>query len=230
MTDRRASDARAEILGSIRRSLGVTGRENTRRAAVFARLAEAPRGVVPARGQLDGRGRIDLFRDLAEGAQASVREVATAADVPAEVARFLRDSNLPARACRGDDPRLEAMPWKDTALEMRSGPSAGHDLTAVSHAFAGVAETGTLVLVSGADNPTTLNFLPDNHVVVVDANDVAADFETVWDRLRSRFGRSAMPRTVNCVTGPSRSADIEQKLQLGAHGPRRLHIVVVNAT
>jgi L-lactate dehydrogenase complex protein LldG len=95
-------------------------------------------------------------------------------------------------------------------MEVLHGPSDGHDLAAVSHAFTAVAETGTLVLTSGPDNPTTLNFLPDVHIVVVDAGDVAADFETVVERLRARYGTGIMPRTVNMITGPSRSADIEQ--------------------
>jgi len=97
----------------------------------------------------------------------------------------------------------------------------------VSHASAAVAETGTLVLTSGPDNPTTLNFLPDVHIVVVDAADIASDFETVMARLRERYGTGTMPRTVNMITGPSRSADIEQTLLLGAHGPRKLHVIVV---
>ncbi len=83
------------------------------------------------------------------------------------------------------------------------------------------------MLTSGADNPTTLNFLPDNHIVVVDAEDVAADFESVFARLRARFPSRQLPRVVNMITGPSRSADIEQTLILGAHGPRRLHVILV---
>ncbi len=85
----------------------------------------------------------------------------------------------------------------------------------------------SLVLTSGKDNPTTLNFLPETEIVVLDAADVAGDYETVWDRLRERFGKGTMPRTVNFVTGPSRSGDIEQTIILGAHGPRSLHIVIV---
>jgi L-lactate dehydrogenase complex protein LldG len=92
-----------------------------------------------------------------------------------------------------------------------------------------VAESGTLALLSGPDNPTTLNFLPDTHIVVVDAGDIVGDYETVWRRLRERYGAGSMPRTVNFVTGPSRSADIEQTIILGAHGPRALHILVVGA-
>jgi L-lactate dehydrogenase complex protein LldG len=96
----------------------------------------------------------------------------------------------------------------------------------VSHAFGGVAETGTLIVASGPDNPTTLNFLPDTHIVVIDAKDIAGDYETVWQRVRETFG-DALPRAINMITGPSRSADIGQILILGAHGPRRLHVLVV---
>ena len=85
------------------------------------------------------------------------------------------------------------------------------------------------MLLSGPDNPTTLNFLPDNHIVVLAAADIVGDYETAWDRLRAAFGKGRMPRLVNMITGPSRSGDIEQKLLLGAHGPRRLHVVIVAA-
>ena len=81
---------------------------------------------------------------------------------------------------------------------------------------------------SGAENPTTLNFLPDTSIVVVKAADISGDYEAVWAKIRAKFGKGAMPRTVNYITGPSRSGDIEQKILLGAHGPRRLHIVVVD--
>ena len=219
--------ARTDILATIRRSLGVTGSEAPRQAAVADRLARAPRGVVPARGQAAGAERVALFAAQARLAQASLATVATAADVPTAVAQYLRESNLPATLRRGADGRLAAMPWAETALECLEGASAGDDLNGLSYAFGAVAETGTLALVSGADNPTTLNFLPDNHIVVVDAGDIDGDFETLLARTRAAFGKGLLPRSVNLITGPSRSADIEQTLLLGAHGPRRLHILVV---
>jgi L-lactate dehydrogenase complex protein LldG len=219
--------AREEILANIRRSLNVTGAEAPRRMAVEERLAQARAGIIPARGQGDSAARVATFKDEAERAQASVVEVESAADAPGEIARFLRDSNLPATLRMGDDPRLAAMPWDATTLEIAHGASDGHDLNAVSGAFAGIAESGTLALASGADNPTTLNFLPDNHFVIIAAGDIVGDYESVWRKLRERYGKGAMPRTVNLISGPSRSADIEQTLLLGAHGPRRLHIVVV---
>lgn len=219
--------ARDEILANIRRSLGVTGREAPRRTIVAERLAGHPRGLIPQRGQLDGAARVALFKAQALGVLASVAEVADPADAPQEVARYLREANLPATIRIGADPRLAAMPWDRTALAVSHGPSDGRDLNGVSHAYAGVAETGTLIMTSGADNPTTINFLPDNHIVVIDAKDIARDYESIWENLRAKFGAGTMPRTVNMITGPSRSGDIEQTMLLGAHGPRNLHIVIV---
>jgi L-lactate dehydrogenase complex protein LldG len=221
--------ARAEILSNLRRALGVGGSESIRKAAVEDRIERAPKGLIPARGQLPTGERLALFRAQAEDKQATVEFVKAAKDVPQAVAIYLRDHNLPASLRMGDDARLAAMPWAATALEVAKGRSFGGDLNAVSYAFGGVAETGTLVMLSGPDNPTTLNFLPDNHIVVVSAVDVTGDYEAVWQRLRAHYGKHLMPRTVNWITGPSRSGDIEQTLLLGAHGPRNLHIVVVES-
>ena len=226
---RRMTAARDDIFSNIRRSLAVKGDERTRRQIVAERLDRAPKGVIPARGQVSGEDLVEVFRAQAEAALATVRVVDSVAEVPRAVAEFLRDHNLPATMRMGDDPRLEAMPWGETALEMSQGRSDGSDLNAVSHAFGGVAESGTAIMVSGPENPSTLNFLPDNHIVVVAAKDIAGDYERVFAKLRATYGKGRMPRTVNFITGPSRSGDIEQTLLLGAHGPRRLHLVVVKS-
>jgi L-lactate dehydrogenase complex protein LldG len=219
--------AHDDVLSNIRRSLGVKGGERTRLQIVAERLDRAPKGVIPARGQVSGEELIEVFRSQAEAALATVHRVETAAEVPQVVAEFLRNHNLPATVRMGEDQRLKAMPWGETALEVSEGRSEGGDLNAVSHAFGAVAESGTAVMVSGPENPSTLNFLPDNHIVVVAEKDIAGDYEQVLAKVRGSYGKGRMPRTVNFITGPSRSGDIEQTLLLGAHGPRRLHIVVV---
>lgn len=220
--------SRDAILGRIRRSLDVSGTDATRLAAIRQRLAETPVNVVPARGQLPDAERVELFIRKASDIFATVARLASRDDIPDAVSTYLRDRNLPQAIRRGADPRLAGLPWERQAqLAVTVGPSDGTDLAGLSHADAGVAETGTVVLTSGVDNPTTLNFLPDHHIVVVDASTVSGDYETVWADLRRRFGAGTMPRTVNLVTGPSRSADIEETLLLGAHGPRSLHILLV---
>ena len=125
------------------------------------------------------------------------------------------------------------IPWSDQAmLVTEEGRAHGSEDCCVSNAFAAVAETGTLVVVSGRHSPTTINFLPRTHICLVHSYKILGDYEEVWARLRNdkkvdtNFG--FLPRTVNWITGPSRTADIEQTLLLGAHGPQQLHIVIID--
>jgi L-lactate dehydrogenase complex protein LldG len=219
--------ARETILSTIRSSLHVTGDDATRRAAVDARLQSTPRGIVPQRGQGSPEQQVATFIAEATRVQATVAELANPDEVPREIARYLSANNLPATLRMGSDQRLSHLNWSATQLTISQGPSAGDDLNGLSHAEGGIAETGTLCLLSGPHNPTTLNFLPDNHIVILKRADLVGDLESLWSRLRQRFGAGTLPRTVNLITGPSRSADIEQQMLLGAHGPRRLHILIV---
>ncbi len=118
------------------------------------------------------------------------------------------------------------MPWSSRPLlQIREGRAEATDLVSVQHAFAAVAETGTLMLPSAPERPTTINLLPDTAIAVLRASRIVGPYEDAWDLLRAELG--GMPRNVMLVTGPSRSADIEQTLELGAHGPRRLHVVLI---
>jgi L-lactate dehydrogenase complex protein LldG len=145
--------ARDVILGKIRRSLHVDGGDPGRRAIVIARLEGAPRSVIPARGQLPREERIALFKAMAEKVSATVVRVGGEEDVPLAVAEYLRGQNLPATVRMGDDRLIAGLSWEHTQVEIKRGPSDGSDPVGLSHAAAGVAETGTLVLVSGAGQP-----------------------------------------------------------------------------
>ncbi len=220
--------ARGAILERVRTALDVSNETPARRAAVAARLRDTPVGIVPARGQQPQTAVVDLFCTMAARAQATVERLVSIADVPLAIADYLRARNLPSTVRMGKDPRLATLPWERAPqLDTRIGASPGDDLAAVSYALGGVGETGTVVLVSGSDNPTTLNFLSEHHIVVLNAGDIQGDYEAVLKRMRAIHGPGAPPRTINMITGPSRSADIEQTLLLGAHGPRALHILVV---
>jgi len=220
--------ARDDILGGIRRALGRGAVPAERAAELVERVAAHRRNLVPARAAaLDAGGRVDLFIKMAEEVQTTVARVASDAEVPAEVARYLAAENLPAELVLAPDPALDPIPWGERPLlRRRRGRAEAGDAVSLTPCLAAIAETGTLMLVSGADTPTTLNFLPDTHIVVVRAGQVVAGYEDGWDLVRAQ---GAWPRTINLVTGPSRTGDIEQTIQLGAHGPRRLHIVLVDA-
>ncbi|HTR87126.1 MAG TPA: LUD domain-containing protein [Reyranella sp.] len=223
------SDDRARILNGIRRSLKRGALDGTAREAVEARLASPPAGPAVARARLPQADKVALFCQWAEANNATVARVA-AADVPGEVAAFLARNNLPAQAAMAPSAELEGYDWaSQKMLGLRRGAGRGSDQVSITGAFAGIAETGTIVTASGADHPVTLNLLPDTHIVILREGDVVSGYEDVWARLRQRYGKDRMPRTVNTLTGPSRTGDIEQAMELGAHGPRRMHIVVVRA-
>ena len=226
------SAARDAILGGIRFALKRGPLPGETAAALAERVAAHRRNLVPARAAaLDDAGRIDLFVRMAEEVQTTVARVTSGDDVPGEVARYLAAENLPAELVMAPDPALDAIPWESRPLlQIRRGRAGAGDAVSLTPCLAAIAETGTLMLVSGPDTPTTLNFLPDTQIVVMRAGQVVAAYEDGWDLIRGRAtegGPEAWPRTVNFITGPSRTGDIEQRIQLGAHGPRRLHVVLV---
>ena len=219
---------RDAVLGALRR--GLDRREGDGGAeAVAARIGAPQRGPIPDRAAGDRDARVALFVEMAEEVEAKVVRVPSAEAVPAAVADYLKSENLPAELRLAPDPTLKELPWDGQPLiSLSEGPARPSDPVSLTGAFAGIAETGTLMLASGAAGPTTLNFLPETHMVVLNAKDIAGCYEDAWDRLRDSRDGAVLPRTVNLITGPSRTADIEQTIQLGAHGPRRLCILLVD--
>jgi L-lactate dehydrogenase complex protein LldG len=221
------NDARSQVLGSIRRALRSDGPSAAAREAAEARLVTPPRGPEIARTDLAPPERVALFCQWAEANNATVARV-SAAEVPGEVTSYLARNNLPAEAAIAPSSELTRYDWaSEQLLSLRRGQATGSDQVSITGAFAGIAETGTLVMASGPAHPVTLNFLPDTHIAVLREENIVAGYEEAWRKLRAQFGNGVMPRTVNTITGPSRTGDIEQAMELGAHGPRRLHIVVV---
>lgn len=221
--------ARESILRRIRDHLG---RDDAAAGAVEERLARHEASLQPQRSQLPHAGQVDLFVAMAEEVDATVARVDGVDAIPEIVAAYLTAHNLPARLVVAPDARLDEVPWKDRpTLEIRRGAADETDAVSVTPAFAGIAETGTVMATSGKETPTTLNFLPENHIVVLRESEIVGTYEDGWARLREQAvqsgGGALMPRTVNFITGPSRTADIAMTLYLGAHGPRRLHIIVV---
>jgi len=220
------------ILGAIRRGLR-RGKLPADQAAMLAgRIAAHPRHLIPARSRLPRPEQVALFVANVEKEFGSVALVASGAEVPAAVADYLAAQNLAPRFVMAPHPELAALPWSERPmLEFEQRRAQGSDLVSVQHGYAAIAETGTLMLPSDPARPTTLNLLAETEIVVLRASRIVGAYEEAWDMLRAERSDPTtggfMPRNVMLVTGPSRSADIEQTLELGAHGPRRLHIVLI---
>jgi L-lactate dehydrogenase complex protein LldG len=214
------------ILTAIRRGLKRGTLPADHKMMLRWRLEQHPRHLIPSRSRLPHPQQVDLFVRNVEKEFGSVARVASLDEVPGAVADYLATQNLPGSVIMAPHPKLQAIPWSARPLlEIRQGRAQGSDAVSVQHGFAGIAETGTLMLPSSRERPVTLNLLADTEIAVLRASAIVGAYEEAWDKLRAEIGR--MPRNVMLITGPSRSADIEQTLELGAHGPRRLHIVLV---
>jgi len=220
------SNPRDTILAGIRRSLGRGALDAETVRELKQRLAQPVRNTVPQRGQLPIEERTALFVQMAEAVDATVDQLGDLSQVPSAVGTFCQVHGLIKSALLAADPELNALDWGEAGFTSRTGLPQRDDLLAITPAFAAAAETGTLVTRSGPDHASSLNLLPDNHIVVLHKAKILASYEDTWDLLRKAYPQG-LPRTVLWITGPSRTGDIEQTLQLGAHGPRRLHILIV---
>jgi L-lactate dehydrogenase complex protein LldG len=214
------------MLAAIRRGLRRGALPEDQAAMLRGRLTSHPRHLIPARSRLPHAGQVALFIANVQKEFGSIDRVPDLDAVPAAVAEYLAAHNLPTDIVMAPHPELRSIPWGNRPLlRLREGRAGPSDMVSLQHAFAAIAETGTLMLPSSPQRPTTLNLLADTALVLLRTSRLVGAYEEAWDLLRAET--AAMPRNVMLVTGPSRSGDIEQTLELGAHGPRRLHLVLV---
>lgn len=209
--------ARDEILQRVRAGVGKADFAG-RRAQAEGRLAAPVRGPQPA---MDGN-LVARFQEKALSLASSVERVASPADAPAAVARFLAAGALGGRAVLAGD--LAGLDWASCALDVAVRPAEDADMVGISGCFCAVAETGTLMLLSGEATPATVSLLPETHIALVPESRIVATMEDAFALLRAE--RPGMPRAINFISGPSRTGDIEQTIVLGAHGPCRVHLIL----
>lgn len=213
------SGAREEILAEIRKSLGRGSLDSAAAGELDRRMVEPPLHPRPQVRE----ALVERFVDKLTSVTGTVARVGNLEDVPGAVSEYLQQQGLPAKL-RVAPVLRDQFSWPG-GIEVQSGIAEPKDVVSLTPCFAAVAETGTLVLLSSPDSPTTLNFLPEDHIVVVRSEQFVRYLEDIWPLLRAL--PDGMPRTVNLISGPSKTADVEQTIQYGAHGPRRLHVIVV---
>ncbi|MEO8346612.1 MAG: LUD domain-containing protein [Betaproteobacteria bacterium] len=226
LIDNRAS--RDAILGRVRRALQKTGNDATQRAGAETYIAahsQGPRPAMPA-------DLVARFLQRATDMSSTVERIRTVAAIPVAIARYIDTLDLPpalaAQKSRAGVcwPEFADLDWHGAGLTIEPRPTAGHDRLGITGSFCAIAETGTLVFTTGADTPTATALLPDTHVAVVRAERIVSGMEEAFALVRTANG--GMPRAMNLMSGPSRTGDIEQTIVLGAHGPFRVHILLLD--
>lgn len=215
---------RNEVLGRISAALGRSAENGLVSVAdqpepVSERLASATRSTLPKVAD----DLIEVLVKNMESVLMSVTRVSTIDDCVPAVQDYLTmqaiDTDAPGVVTVA--PYLSTLEWPS---HYRCGAASGTEQVSITPCIAAVAETGSVVMASSAQTPAGLNFLPETHIILVHESQVVKHVDDVFASLR-RY--NAMPRAINFVTGPSRTADIEQTLEIGAHGPRRMHVLLI---
>ncbi|MEP6657496.1 MAG: lactate utilization protein C [Betaproteobacteria bacterium] len=219
--------AREAVLGRVRRALDKDGDRSAAWADAQRYIAQHAMGPRPKQEH----DLVTHFLLRASDMESTVERLTSRTEIPSAVARYLDALELPPELAAQKSrsgvcwPELADLSWKDSGLAIEARPTVGDDRLGITGCFCGIAETGTLVMLAGADTPTATTLLPDTHVAVLRADRIVAGMEEAFALIRSERGQ--LPRAVNMISGPSRTGDIEQTIVLGAHGPYRTHILVV---
>lgn len=197
------------------------------RAEILVRLARGHRESTPAAIAIGSRiaNPVEAFVRGLEKVSATHETVLTIEQIDTAIDHYLRSVGASNQLVVAGAAKAVGL-LRNSTREMIPAPTRGNEESAITTAYAGIAETGSLVLLSGVDTPVTTNFLPDNFICILKTADILPDMESLWVRMASE-GKT-MPRSINLVTGPSRTADVEQIIQMGAHGPRRVHVILWN--
>lgn len=213
-------DSREDILSRIRQRLGRTAKNaSAAHGNMTSWLAARPQGPRPP---MDA-DLVKRFCEKSELMSSSVDHVRELADAPAAALRYLRQHALPLAAVCA--PEAAALDWAAAGLSVEPRAARDQDLVGITGCVCAIAETGTLMLCSSPDAPATVSLLPETHIALVDASRIVAGMEDAWQQVREAYGE--LPRAVTFISGPSRTGDIEQTMVLGAHGPYRVHIIVI---
>jgi L-lactate dehydrogenase complex protein LldG len=215
-------NARDNILGRIRAALGRSRPLTDSEAAPLrAILRENRRGPLPTMNWEP----VSRFRERCVSLSSTIEDIADVQQIPAAAKRYLASNRLPS-ACVCS-PQFAGLDWAGVELAVEIRPATGQDAVGITGSYCAIAETGTLMLLSGPSNSMKNSLLPETHIAVVSASRILRCMEEGWDLLRKEHG--PLPRQVAFVSGPSRTADIEMTLVIGIHGPYRVHVILVGA-
>jgi L-lactate dehydrogenase complex protein LldG len=213
--------ARDNILARIREKSGRSGvPSEIEMAAVRTHIGRHARGPLPSIAMQD-----PVTHFIAECARlkSTTAELDGVEALPAEVARYVAANALTMRCVGWHE--FAALDWSGPGITFDDRPACGDDLIGLTGSFCGIGETGTLLLLGAASTPKSTALLPETHICVVRKSRIVATMEDSFALMRSEIGEP--PRSTFFVSGPSRTADIEQTLVIGAHGPYRVHVILI---
>lgn len=215
--------ARDNILERIRRAQGRPGGAPGEVELDEVRRVIARREIGPQPSFAHTTDALAQFRRECDRLGTTHAPVEGEGRIPLEVARYLDANRLERRIVAW--PEFAGLDWAGAGVAVECRPATGDDRTGLTGSFCAIAETGTVLLLCGPAAPKTPALLPETHLCVVRRSRMVETMEDAFALARREVGE--LPRATFFVSGPSRTADIEQTIVIGAHGPYRVHVIVV---
>ncbi len=193
-------------------------RFHERRAAGEPPASEVPQEVVAPEAAQAQESQLDRFSNELEALGGHVQRV-SAAELNESLLGYLRARGITKVLAWGAIEGLQPATLAGIELTDIPDPSLKAGITG---AAAAIAETGTLIIKSGAGKPLSASLLPEIHVAIIRATDVVGSMEEALARSDVQDAAAAV-----LISGPSRTADIEMTLTIGVHGPGELQVFVI---
>lgn len=211
------------------------------RAAILKRVSQAANAMppvaddktahaAPAMKAQTPKQRIAMFHTQARANHITFVSCAHITQVPEHVRQMLAITGYDAPQVRiAPDDNLQALDWSGTGCKTFGfGAWKTGDAVGISAAAGAIAETGSVIIASGPHSPTSLAFLPDLHIVVLNGDAIVDTLSQALATFVAEDARDSQerPRAMTIISGASRTADIAGKIVHGAHGPRHLGVIV----
>lgn len=216
-----------DILNNISARLNALSTPAERRRAASERLKTKPRGIIPKRSAFSSNRLPYLFVEEAKRADATCQSVPSPAEATQAISDYLSQHALPSKIWLSRQASMQDIAWEDMHdLEIQYDFDGSDGLTAINFAYAGIAESGSLVFLSSKDFAMSQNFLNTSHIAILRKRDIVAAYEDIYQRMQEE---NLSPRSLTMITGPSRTGDIAQTIEIGAHAALRLHILILQS-
>ncbi len=224
------TSSREEILHRIRKGLGGEGSGHAHSEAPLARNTGPSSGAGGQRADL-----ADIFAELLAGVNTSVYSASGRDAVLEFITGFVREKGADSFSI-WETEYIRSLGIKESleggGLAVKSAENkAGIALSRVgiTEADYAIADTGTLVLLSGPERPRGVSLIPPVHLAIVRKENILSDIGELFDILNKLYeDPECIPVCTTFITGPSRTADIELNLTMGVHGPKELHVLIVS--
>lgn len=172
---------------------------------------------------------LERYTELALAEGTTLTQVNGWTDVPGAIVSYLHSNNLCLGVVLDSQMPVAVSAWADNGLVLGAPPLNQDGDTLISDCYGAVSESGAVVISSNDGVAIANDFLAETHIILLRAEQIFSGLAELWQALRIDAGDKFLPREFCLVTGPSRTADLGVPAKMGAHGPARVHVVIVDA-